>query len=99
MSYNGWSNYETWVVSLWMDNDEGSYDYARELAGEVIGDEDFAYPRVTLADRLKDWHEESLPELEASVWSDLLGKAFGNVDWLEIADSLLSEVAEEATTS
>ncbi len=25
--YNGWSNYETWNVKLWMDNDEGSYNY------------------------------------------------------------------------
>ena len=29
MSYNGWTNYETWNVALWMDNDETSYTYAR----------------------------------------------------------------------
>ena len=29
MSYNGWTNYETWNVALWMDNDEGSYQLAR----------------------------------------------------------------------
>ena len=28
MSYNGWTNYETWNVALWMDNDETSYQYA-----------------------------------------------------------------------
>ena len=32
MSYNGWSNRATWNVSLWLNNDEGSY---RELAGLV----------------------------------------------------------------
>ena len=26
--YNGWTNYETWNVALWMDNDETSYQYA-----------------------------------------------------------------------
>ena len=26
MSYNGWTNYETWAVKLWMDNEEGSYE-------------------------------------------------------------------------
>ena len=29
MAYNGWSNYETWNVILWLNNDEGTY---RELA-------------------------------------------------------------------
>jgi hypothetical protein len=30
--YNGWANYETWCVHLWMTNDEGSYRYWREEA-------------------------------------------------------------------
>jgi hypothetical protein len=28
-SYNGWANYETWNVALWIQNDEGMYDCAR----------------------------------------------------------------------
>ena len=28
-SYNGWTNYETWNVALWIGNDEGLYNMAR----------------------------------------------------------------------
>ena len=28
-TYNGWTNYETWNVALWLQNDPGFYDMAR----------------------------------------------------------------------
>ena len=29
-TYNGWPNYETWNVMLWMDNEEQAYKLYRE---------------------------------------------------------------------
>jgi len=33
-SYNGWENYETWNVALWLQNDEGLYHLASE-SGDI----------------------------------------------------------------
>lgn len=32
MSYNGWTNYETWLINLWIDNDLGLYEMVGEWA-------------------------------------------------------------------
>lgn len=85
--YNGWTNYETWVVNLWIDNEEGSYTYWREVAAEAT---DIA----ELSGALKDYHEEALPEVEGFA-ADLLGAAMSEVNWDEIAAHLIEEVAEE----
>jgi hypothetical protein len=34
-NYNGWTNYETWVTALWIDNDQNSYNYRNELAEQA----------------------------------------------------------------
>ena len=31
-TYNGWKNYETWNVALWIQNDEGFYSIAQECS-------------------------------------------------------------------
>ena len=35
-TYNGWKNYETWNVSMWIQNDEGFYSVAQEC--DEVGD-------------------------------------------------------------
>lgn len=37
--YNGWTNYQTWNVMLWLDNVEGMYRYYREAVRRIPADE------------------------------------------------------------
>lgn len=35
MSYSGWSNYETWLVKLWIDNEYSDYRYWQSIVNEL----------------------------------------------------------------
>jgi hypothetical protein len=99
--YNGWTNYETWNVALWIDNEEPSYRYWRDVAQEAWNDaeatETFTRREVAalaLAARLKDEVTEGAPELTGT-YGDLLGAALSEVNWHEIADNWLDDVEVE----
>ena len=99
--YNGWTNYETWVVKLWMDNDPGDYAYWLDEAAEVFNDRDPDNPDDVgdshiLADALRDKHLEQCPIADASVFADLIGAAMSEVNWHEIADHMLADMLAEA---
>jgi hypothetical protein len=98
-TYNGWKNYPTWAVNLWLSNDEGLYGATRHLVETTIttakrSEWDDAH-RVHVADALKSFVRDDLaPDLGASFAADLLGYALDSVNWLEIADAWL-EMANE----
>ena len=106
--YNGWANYETWCVKLWMDNEEGSYRHwqaASEEAWDQAEDDRSSRHQTRkqsaeniLADRLLEEHEEAKP-LVGGVFGDLLGAAMGEVDWHEIAGALLEDYKDEQEPS
>jgi len=34
--YNGWKNHATWNVALWIGNDEGMYEFAKECGSYQV---------------------------------------------------------------
>ncbi len=84
-TYQGWKNYPTWCVNMWLTNDEGLYNETRSRIHDLTA-------RLEVADEIKAYVRDNLePNLDASWRADLLGFAFDQVDWLEIADAWLAE--------
>jgi hypothetical protein len=84
MSYNGWTNYETWLVNLWLTNDQGSYNAVLGVVQDAAPDQ--------APEALKDWVETvvlgDILEEGHGLAHDLLTSALSEVDWFEIAAAL-----------
>ena len=107
--YNGWSNYETWVVDLWMDNERSQQDYWLEEARQCL-DETRESPwgnltrsdmaAIHLADRIQGAHEDASTEMlcqsqcKTGPLADLLQGALDAVDWGEIARAWIEKMGE-----
>lgn len=94
-THEGWSNYPTWALNLWLSNDQGLYNQVREWAHLAwkMSDHDPCEARASLASELEGWGQAQLDEDPiAGFPGDLLGWAMGQVNWLEIARAWLAEV-------
>ncbi len=98
--YNGFVNYETWCVSLWLDNEEGTQNYWREVAAECVeegkdGSEFLTAKekaRHLLARRLESEVYKDNDDLPSGTMiADMLGAAFEEVRWFDIAEHILAE--------
>lgn len=72
MSYNGWTNKETWLVNLWLgDNLAEMTEQGKEMDGRYV----------------EAYVSEFIPNIGCPFTSDMLACAMGAVNWDEIADS------------
>jgi len=105
-TYNGWTNYETWNLKLWMDNEAGTYSYHAELAEELLENAEPDFDFETKMDKatrdfasyLKDEIMENIPEEAVTgFYADMLGASISQINWQEIAESVMEETSEEVS--
>jgi hypothetical protein len=101
--YNGWPNHETWLVALWLDNEERSFRQWRETARSLLLEartddrvlkdgmsiEDAAV--CLLADDLSASVEAYMPDWGNTMYADLLRCALAEVEWRAIASHILED--------
>ena len=85
-TYNGWTNKATWLVKLWMDNDQSAYSYWREQVNKNTDS-------YQLADELEHYHQDISSE-QVGLFADLLTSSLAEVNWHEIAQSLINDLSE-----
>lgn len=100
--FNGWTNYETWNVALWFDNEQSSQEYWKEraqehyndaVAGEYEGQTREFEAAYSLSKEMKEQAEEFMPEVEG-FYADLLQAALQEVNWMEIAQHYMEYAVE-----
>jgi len=78
--YNGWKNYETWLVGLWFSDSYNEYFLEQfrdgDLTQTVTGDDVREY--------VESWVDETTPE--SGFVADLVNGAMREVDWRELAN-------------
>jgi len=88
-AYNGWANYETWLVHLWLTNEQATLEAALEFVRE--------YPHFggeadgNAAQALKEFVEDVLLEDRPynGLMADLVNAALGSVLWIQCVRALL----------
>lgn len=91
--YNGWTNWETWIINLWMDNDQELYDQYGSIAhAEASKNERSATYRLSKA--LQEQFDEWIPEIKGP-YKDLLDGAIREINWHEIARHMLDQWKEK----
>lgn len=80
--YNGWKNVETWVVNLWLNNDETKYNkIINAVNGKTVYDSS-----VIIEAFVRDWNP-----LIGGMFADIINHSLNQVDWLAIAEGFKSD--------
>ena len=90
--YNGWTNYETWVFKLWIDNDQELYNDVKSWCSRCY--------EYKISEKLKKLAEDMTLEFNQSInysglASDLIGRALQRINYFEIAEIMVKDYKNE----
>lgn len=91
--YNGWTNYPTWNLALWMNNSFVQQRYWTSRAEKILKDcdNDFVEAKYNLASEIREDCFEREPDIKSDMgqYSDILTWALQEINFEEIAESFL----------
>ena len=96
--YNGWNNYETWLLKLNLDNDSGTYNMCQEWFKENYEITETEKPDTyKIADSFKEFLEEIFFVEEHNIYKICDTWTFRDwqeIDFIEIVESYIEELTE-----
>lgn len=84
-TYNGWANYETWLVNLWLTEDPHTEELISGWAKEM---EEYELAR-TLEDYVDDMIDAE--DIRSGLIQDFITSAMSEVDWEELAQHYIED--------
>ncbi len=76
---NGWTNWETWNINLWLCNEEGMYNETLEICDKELNPHEYEFKR---ADQLQEYVDYLMDE---NIITDKV--SLHRVNWKEIIES------------
>jgi hypothetical protein len=96
--YNGWTNWETWVTNLWIN--EGLLDqFEMGEQARYFAETDEESATYDMAGWIREQVENIIDELwlnktSAGIVNDFVGGCLGDVNWMEIASHWVDEAIQ-----